>query len=106
VIDDSVANDIRLIRLNLSEHHFRNFNAKSSENRPVVEDVLLMRSGIIVVEIGVNWLSVSIHDGAEDEVEWSIIAEGDGHCDTVAVDSPKYVLRHYCSLCAEFKLTP
>jgi hypothetical protein len=94
VIDDSVADDIRLIRLNLSKHLFRGLDTKSSENRPVVVNVLLVRPSIIVVEIGVNWLSVSIHDGAEDEVEWPIIAEGDGHGNAIAVDSAKYVLRH------------
>jgi hypothetical protein len=94
VVHEAIADNIPLVGLHFVENLFRDVNTESGEHAPVIVHVLLMRSGIVVIEVGVNRLFLIVANEAEDEVKRTVVAESYLDCIALGIDSSEDVLRH------------
>jgi hypothetical protein len=91
---DPIPNPIALVPLDLAENMRRNVNSKSGKYWPKVSNVLLTRTGVWVVKIGIHDLAVLCDGRAENIVQWTVISHCYGHTLAFGVLRSERMLRH------------
>jgi hypothetical protein len=98
VVDlDAVSYATKLVRLDFPKHRFRDMEPEFQEEGSVVVHILLVRTCVDIVKVGVDNLIVWIEDCAENIDQRTVIAHRHGHRCALCVICFEDVLGHRLS---------